>query len=40
MPAKEDYERAIAAAKAKGKKKKLDPYDIAYIRHLCRYIIY
>ena len=30
MPAKEDYERAIAAAKAKGKKKKLDPYDIAY----------
>ena len=30
MPAREDYERAIAAAKAKGKKKKLDPYDIAY----------
>uniref|UniRef100_A0A6C0CPR1 Uncharacterized protein n=1 Tax=viral metagenome TaxID=1070528 RepID=A0A6C0CPR1_9ZZZZ len=30
MPAREDYEKAIAAAKAKGKKKKLDPYDIAY----------
>lgn len=30
MPSREDYNRAIAAAKAKGKKKKLDPYDIAY----------
>lgn len=30
MPSRDDYERAIAAAKAKGKKKKLDPYDIAY----------
>jgi len=30
MPAREDYERAIQVAKQKGKKKKLDPYDIAY----------
>lgn len=29
MPAKEEYDRAIAAAAAKGKKKK-DPYEIAY----------
>lgn len=30
MPARADYEAAIRAAEAKGKKKKLDPYDIAY----------
>lgn len=30
MPARADYEAAIAVAEAKGKKKKLDPYDIAY----------
>ena len=30
MPARADYEAAIRVAEAKGKKKKLDPYDIAY----------
>ena len=30
MPARADYEAAVRAAEAKGKKKKLDPYDIAY----------
>ena len=30
MPAREDYDAVIRAAEARGKKKKLDPYDIAY----------
>lgn len=30
MPAREDYEAVIRAAEARGKKKKMDPYDIAY----------
>ena len=30
MPAREDYERAVAAAAAKGKKKKMDSYEDAY----------
>lgn len=30
MPAREDYEAAIRVAESRGKKKKLDPYDIAY----------
>ena len=33
MPAREDYEAAIRAAEAKGKKKKMDPYDMLMIKH-------